>query len=188
MWLSPSISAALMGALLWTGALDAQTAPRQAGPLVHTAGAVFALGWASATSLAAQQPGPVQYIAPNASAPFSHVVRAGNTVYLSGMLGTAPGGELAPGGIQLETRQTLENIRTALERVGATMDDLVKCTVFLADMAEWAKMNEVYVTFFPNHRPARTAVGVNGLARDARIEIECNAVIGAREAASTTGN
>lgn len=141
-----------------------------------------------AVPLAAQQPESIQYIAPNASAPFSQVVRAGNMVYLSGMLGTAPGGGLAPGGIQPETRQTLENIRTALERVGATMDDLVKCTVFLADMAEWAKMNEVYVTFFPKHRPARTAVGVNGLARDARIEIECNAVIGARDAPTVTGN
>jgi reactive intermediate/imine deaminase len=83
---------------------------------------------------------------------------------------------LATGGIQAETRQTLENIKAALQPLGATMDDVVKCTVFLADMAEWPAMNEVYVTFFPTNKPARSAVAVSGLARNARVEIECIAV------------
>jgi enamine deaminase RidA (YjgF/YER057c/UK114 family) len=79
-----------------------------------------------------------------------------------------------PGGIQPETRQVLENIRALLLRSGSSMDRVVKCTVFLADMREWGAMNEVYVTFFAaDRRPARTAAGASGLALDARVEIEC---------------
>jgi reactive intermediate/imine deaminase len=129
---------------------------------------------AAAAPLAAQQP---QFITADSTLPFSQSVRVGNTIYLSGMIG-AEGTALVPGGIQAETRRTLEQIRTALARHGAGMNDVVKCTVFLADMAEWAAMNEVYVTFFPRHRPARSAVGVNGLALNARVEIECVAVTG----------
>lgn len=110
--------------------------------------------------------------------PFSDAVRVGNLLFLSGKIGNIPGTmNLAPGGIQGETRQTLENIRTSLQRYGATMDDVVKCTVFLADMGEWGKMNEVYKTFFPVNKPARSALGVNGLALDSRVEIECIAVL-----------
>ena len=82
-----------------------------------------------------------------------------------------------PGGIQPETRQTLENISQRLEDFGYSMDDVVKCTVFLADMAEWGAMNEVYKTFFRNP-PARSAGGVSGIALDGRIEIECIAHAG----------
>ena len=109
--------------------------------------------------------------------PFSAAVRVGNTLYLSGALGNIPGTlNLAEGGIQSETRQTMENISQTLESFGSSMDDVVKCTVFLADISEWAAMNEVYVTFFDN-MPARSAMGVNGLALGARVEIECIAVI-----------
>jgi 2-iminobutanoate/2-iminopropanoate deaminase len=107
----------------------------------------------------------------------SNAVRVGNTLYLSGQLGIS--GER---GITSETRATMERIRTLLEANGATMDDVIKCTVFLADFAEWGAMNEVYLTYFPKHRPARSAVAVNGMAGDARVEIECTAVIGARNA------
>lgn len=110
--------------------------------------------------------------------PFSEAVKVGPFLYLSGMLGNKPGtAELVPGGIQAETRATMEKIRSAVERHGSSMDRVVKCTVFLADMAEWAAMNEVYVEFFPVHRPARSAVGVSGLALGARVEIECIAVL-----------
>lgn len=110
--------------------------------------------------------------------PFSDAVRVGNLLFLSGKIGNKPGTpQLAPGGIQGETRQTLENIRASLARYGATMDDVVKCTVFLADMGEWGEMNEVYRTFFPVNKPARSALGVNGLALDARVEIECIAAL-----------
>jgi reactive intermediate/imine deaminase len=111
--------------------------------------------------------------------PFSEAVRAGDLLFLSGMLGNKPGtAELAPGGIQPETRQTLENIRAAVLRHGGSMERVVKCTVFLADMGEWAAMNEVYREFFPVNRPARSALGVNGLALGARVEIECIVALG----------
>ena len=112
------------------------------------------------------------------SLPFSDAVQVGNLLFLAGKLGNIAGSrELAEGGIQGQTRQTMEHIKAAVERYGASMDDVVKCTVFLADMAEWGAMNEVYVTFFPNNKPARSAVGVNGLALGARVEIECIAAL-----------
>jgi 2-iminobutanoate/2-iminopropanoate deaminase len=110
--------------------------------------------------------------------PFSAAVRVDDTLYLSGMIGNLPGTmKLAPGGIQGQTRQTLENIKATLEHAGSSMDRVVKCTVFLADMSEWAAMNEVYVTFFKTP-PARSAFGANGLALDGKLEIECIAVAG----------
>ena len=117
----------------------------------------------------------VEYLNPGRS--FSEVVRVGNILYLTGKLGFVGAGKLAPGGIKEETRQTLENIKATLEKSGSSLDRVVKCTVFLADIKEWADMNEVYVTFFPNNPPARSAVGVSGLARDGRVEIECIATI-----------
>lgn len=109
--------------------------------------------------------------------PFSPAVRAGDLLFLSGQVGNRPGTlELVEGGIQAETRQTMEKIRATLEEAGATMEDVVKCTVFLADIAEWEAMNEVYREFFPSGPPARSAMGVSGLALDARVEIECIAV------------
>lgn len=110
--------------------------------------------------------------------PFSEAVQVGHLLFLSGMVGTMPGTtELVEGGIQAETRQTMENIRAALERHGSSMDRVVKCTVMLADIAEWPAMNEVYATFFPGNRPARSAFGASGLALNARVEIECIAVV-----------
>lgn len=110
-------------------------------------------------------------------APFSSAVRVNNTLYVTGALGIPPGTRsLVDGGIGPETKQTLENISSTLETFGSSMDQVVKCTVFLADMAEWPAMNEVYTTFFRN-KPARSAVAVAGLALDARVEIECIAWI-----------
>lgn len=109
--------------------------------------------------------------------PFSSAVRVDNLLFLSGMLGNMPGtSNLAEGGIQPETRQTLENIKRVVEQFGSSMDRVVKCTVFLADIAEWGAMNEVYKTYFPN-KPARSALGASGLALNARVEIECIAVV-----------
>jgi len=106
--------------------------------------------------------------------PFSEAVRVGDTLYLSGQIGIRPGTlELAPGGIEGEARQTLENIRTTLETHGYTLRDVVKCTVMLADIAEWAAFNDVYRTFFSPPYPARSALGANGLAMGARVEVEC---------------
>ena len=109
--------------------------------------------------------------------PFSTAVRVDNLLFLSGALGyDREKGGLVEGGIQAETRKTLENISQTLEMFGSSMDKVVKCTVFLADMSEWGAMNEVYTTFFPN-KPARSALGASGLALNARTEIECIAVV-----------
>lgn len=110
--------------------------------------------------------------------PFSEAVRVGHTLYLAGQLGyDAEAGKLVEGGIAGETRKTMENIKAVLEKHGASMSDVVKCTVFLADIAEWGAMNEVYIEFFPTNPPARSALGVGGLALGARTEIECIAVV-----------
>jgi reactive intermediate/imine deaminase len=107
--------------------------------------------------------------------PFTPAVQVGDILYLAGQIGTAASaqGGVVPGGIQAETRQTMENIRDVLEKSGSSMAHVFKCTVFMADMKEWDSMNEVYTTFFPTHKPARSALGANGLALNARVEIEC---------------
>jgi 2-iminobutanoate/2-iminopropanoate deaminase len=106
--------------------------------------------------------------------PFSPAVRANGFIFLAGQLGTDSTGQLVAGGIQPQTRQALENVRGVLQRAGSSIERVVKCTVFLADMAEWSAMNEVYTTYFTAGRfPARTAAGASGLALNARVEIEC---------------
>ena len=119
------------------------------------------------------------YTAPGrvSTAPYSDAVRVGNLLFVSGKLGTAPGSnEVVPGGIAAETRQALENIRETLEANGTSLERVVKCTVILADIQEWAEMNEVYRTFFPRNAPARTSLG-GALVRGARVEIECIATV-----------
>jgi 2-iminobutanoate/2-iminopropanoate deaminase len=123
---------------------------------------------------------PVEYLPMPGGArlPFSAAARVGSMLYLSGQLGTDTTGKLVPGGIEAETRQALENVRSILERSGSSLDRVVKCTAMLADMADWPAMNRVYVSFFPRHLPARSAFGTNGLALGARIELECLATAG----------
>src|SRR5262245_18670210 len=106
--------------------------------------------------------------------PFSSAVRVGRMLYLSGQMGTviengAP--KLVTGGINAETKQTLENIKTILAKVGATMDDVVECKVMMADMSEWPAMNAIYATYFGAKKPARSAWGANGLALGGKVEI-----------------
>ena len=106
--------------------------------------------------------------------PFSPAVRANGFIWLAGQIGTDSTGRVVSGGVQAETRQAMENIRAVLRRESSSFDRVVKCTVFMADMKEWAAMNEIYVTFFDAaRRPARSAMGASGLALDARVEIEC---------------
>jgi len=132
---------------------------------------------AAATGCAAARHGLHYTPAAGTPRPYSPVVRANGFVFLAGQLGTDSTGRLTSGGIQPETRQALTNVRALLLRGGSSMDRVVKCTVFLADVREWAAMNEAYTTFFPAGRyPARTALGVAGLPMDARVEIECLAV------------
>ena len=109
-----------------------------------------------------------------ADMPFSAAVRVGDLLILSGQIGNLPGTTtLAPGGIKAEAKQGLENIRHILEANGSAMDRVVKCTVMIADIDEWADFNEVYVTYFPGPKPARSAFESSGLAFDARVELEC---------------
>ena len=110
--------------------------------------------------------------------PFSEAVRVGSMLYLSGALGIDATGALVPGGIEAETRQAIENIRAVLERHDSSMARVIKCTAMLADMAEWAAMNRVYVEYFAQNLPARSAFGASGLALGGRVEIECIATIG----------
>jgi len=110
--------------------------------------------------------------------PFSEAVRVGHMLYLSGQLGfDSRTSSLVEGGIAAETKQTMENIKATLEKHGSSMAEVVKCTVFLADIKEWAAMNEVYMTYFPSDPPARSALGSSGLALGARTEIECMATV-----------
>jgi reactive intermediate/imine deaminase len=129
----------------------AQPGPRDAGP--HR-------------EVLAPDPSPLPF--------FSPAIRTGDLVFLSGQIGVKPGTrELVPGGTEAETAQTLEGIRSLLERIGLGMEDVVKCTVFLADIADYQRMNEVYRTFFPKDPPARSTLAAGGLALGARVEIEC---------------
>ncbi len=106
--------------------------------------------------------------------PFSEAVVVGNLMFLSGQIGIKPGSKtVVPGGIREEARQTMDNIRTTLENHGRSMADLVKCTVMLADIAEWGTFNEVYKTYFTPPFPARSAFASSGLALGARVEVEC---------------
>ena len=106
--------------------------------------------------------------------PFSEAVRMDNLLLLSGQIGAPPGSTtLVKGGVKEEAHQAMTNIESILEAHGYSMNDLVKCTVMLADMNEWAAFNEVYRTFFDRHFPARSAFGANGLALGAKVEVEC---------------
>lgn len=123
---------------------------------------------------------PVEYFAfpMKTSLPFSEAVRVGNVLYVSGQMGTdGDSMALVPGGIEAETRQTLANMKAILERHGSSLNQVVKCTVMMADMAEWAAMNAVYVAHFPLHLPARSAFGASALALGGRVEIECIATV-----------
>lgn len=107
--------------------------------------------------------------------PFSEAVVVGDMLFLSGQIGNIPGTlKLAEGGIEGETKQVMENIKTSLEANGYSMSNLVKCTVMLADISEWSAFNEVYKTYFEIGKyPARAAFGANGLAIGAKVEVDC---------------
>ena len=115
--------------------------------------------------------------APAAICPYSQAIEANGIVFVSGQLPINPAtGQFAEGGIGELTRQSLTNIRNILAEAGLTMDNVVKTSVFLADMTDFAGMNAVYAEFFPGTAPARSAVAVKTLPKDARVEIECIAV------------
>ena len=111
--------------------------------------------------------------APAAIGPYSQAIQVGNLVYTSGQIPIDPAtGEFAEGGIKEQTRQSLTNVKAILEEVGLTMSHVVKTTVFMADMNDFADMNSVYAEFFTEPYPARSAVAVKTLPKGALVEIE----------------
>ncbi|MCR4613890.1 MAG: RidA family protein [Bacteroidaceae bacterium] len=111
--------------------------------------------------------------APSAIGPYSQAIQVGNLVYTSGQIPIDPAtGTFVEGGIKAQTRQSLLNVQAILKEVGLTMDNVLKTTVFLADMNDFADMNAVYAEFFSEPYPARSAVAVKTLPKNALVEIE----------------
>lgn len=121
----------------------------------------------------------ITHQAPKPIGPYSVGIRSGDLLFTAGMLGLDPGtGKLVEGGIEAQTRQALLNIKAILEAAGSRLSLVLKTTVFLQDMGEFARMNGVYGEFFPGEPPARTTVQVARLPMDARVEIEAIAAVG----------
>ena len=115
--------------------------------------------------------------APAAIGPYSQAIRAHGFVFVSGQIPTNPAtGEFVPGGITEQTEQVLKNLSAVLEAAGSSLLQVVKTTVFLADMAEFTEMNQVYGKYFGDTPPARATVAAAGLPRNARVEIEAVAL------------
>jgi len=130
-------------------------------------------------ALAAQERQVIHTPQEVAGLPFSSAVKVGNLLFLSGQIGNKPGTrEFADTGIAGQTRQALENIKAILTAAGSSLDRIAKCTVFLADIKDYATMNAAYAAVFPKDPPARSTIGTSGLALGARVEIECLAVAG----------
>ncbi len=133
----------------------------------------------TATTLAAQDKQVIDSPVFPPGLPFPAAVRVGDMIYLSGQIGIRPGTlELVEGGVGPETVQTMENIKTVLEDAGSSLASVVKCTVFLADIADYGAMNSAYRRYFSDNLPARSTVAGSGLALGARVEIECIALAG----------
>lgn len=111
--------------------------------------------------------------------PFSSAVRVGDVLYLSGQMGFRDDGTLAEG-MEGQARQALENIRAVLAGAGLGLGDVFHCTVMLADMAQWPAFNRVYLDYFKDPLPARSAFGASGLALGGLVELECQAYAGSK--------
>jgi 2-iminobutanoate/2-iminopropanoate deaminase len=130
-------------------------------------------------ALAAQDRQVVFPAGARTAGPYSPGIKAGGLVWASGQIGVTPGTRtLVPGGVGPETRQAMENIGRVLEAAGTSLARVVKCTVFLTDINDFAAMNEVYATFFPVDPPARATVAVSALVAGAHVEIDCIALAG----------
>jgi 2-iminobutanoate/2-iminopropanoate deaminase len=115
--------------------------------------------------------------APAAIGPYAQAVRAGNLLYTSGQIPLTPAGELVVGTIQEQTHQVLTNLKAVLAAEGAGFQDVIKTTVFLKDMNQFAEFNSVYAAYFGEHTPARSTVEVARLPKDVFVEIELIAAI-----------
>lgn len=115
--------------------------------------------------------------APSAIGPYSQGVKVGNLVYTSGQIPLNPIDGSMPSSIEEQTKQSLENCTAILAEAGSSLENVIKTTVFLTDINDFAKMNEIYATYFSSNPPARSAIQVSKLPKDANIEIECIALI-----------
>lgn len=143
---------------------------------MHRTRRLAILGLLILASCATPSAAPRFHASPDAALkqlPFSESVEAGGFLFLAGAIGVKPGTlELVEGGIEAETRATMENLKAALARRGCTLSDVVKATVFLVDMKEWPTFNTVYASYFDGRFPARSALGATALAKGARVEVE----------------
>ena len=116
--------------------------------------------------------------APAALGPYSQAIKAGNTIYVSGQIPLIPETmEIISDDVQEQTKQSLENVKAVLEAAGATLNDVVKASVLIKDMNDFAKINEIYATYFTENNPARACVEVARLPKDVKVEIEVIAVV-----------
>ncbi len=116
--------------------------------------------------------------APGAIGPYSQAIKAGGMLFCSGQIPIDPAtGEFVPGGVTEQTEQVFRNLIAVLEAGGSSLDGVVKTTVFLADMGDFGAMNDVYAKYFDSNKPARATVQAARLPRDAKVEIECIAVV-----------
>ena len=140
--------------------------------------ALFVAATFAAAPLCAQDHQVIHVNEP-AGLPFSSSVRVGDLLFMAGQIGNTPGTrQLADTGIAGQTRQIFENIKTVLAAGGSSLERVVKCTVFLTNIADYQAMNAVYATYFQKDPPARSTVAGSGLALGARVEIECIATVG----------
>ncbi len=114
--------------------------------------------------------------APEAIGPYSQAVKVGNIIFTSGQIALTPAGEFLDGDVKTQTKQVCENLKAVLNASGANISNVVKTTIFLADINDFAAVNEVYGEYF-SHKPARSTVAVKDLPKGAKVEIECIAVI-----------
>lgn len=146
-------------------------------------GMIASLALASGAAAAPHPPAVEHFGRPALSGqalPFSDAVRVGDMLYLSGQIGVGADGKL-PDGIEAQTRQAMDNVGAILKRAGLGYDRIFHCTAFLADMKDWPAFNKAYVGYFPDGQmPARSAIGANGLALGAKLEIECQAYAGGK--------
>jgi 2-iminobutanoate/2-iminopropanoate deaminase len=125
--------------------------------------------------------------APAALGPYSQAIRVGSTIYCAGQIPLDPkSGQIVSGGIETQTRRVLDNIGAVLRAEGLTLDEVVKTTIFLMDLADFQTVNEIYASYFKQQPPARSTVQVAGLPKGARVEIEVIAVANSGATASDT--
>lgn len=117
--------------------------------------------------------------APAAVGPYSQAIRVGNLVFTAGQIGLDPATGALATGVEEQTRQVMSNLQAVLAAAGSSLQNIIKTTIFLADLADFQTVNAIYGSYFPHQPPARSTVQVAGLPRGARIEIEAIALVGA---------